>query len=130
MNSYNHYAYGAVDDWVYRYAAGIDTTPLNAGFHTVLLHPEFSAHLGSVALDYESAYGPIHSDWKVNGTTAVWHLTLPANTTGWIDAAATDRYTIDGKALSGSPFAKTVARDGRTGYELAAGSYTVLAQLK
>ncbi len=130
MNSYNHYAYGAVDDWVYRYAAGIDTTPLDAGFHTVLLHPEFSARLGSVALDYQSAYGPIHSDWKVSGTTAVWHLTLPANTVGWIDTAGAERYSIDGKALSGSPLVQTAARDGRSGYEFAAGSYTVLAQLK
>ena len=39
MNSYNHYAYGAVADWIYRYAAGVDATPLNAGFHTVALHP-------------------------------------------------------------------------------------------
>jgi len=28
MNSYNHYAYGAVADWIYRYAAGVDATPL------------------------------------------------------------------------------------------------------
>ena len=34
MNSYNHYAYGAVADWIYRYAAGIDASPLDAGFHT------------------------------------------------------------------------------------------------
>ena len=39
MNSYNHYAYGAVADWIYRYAAGIDATPLDAGFHTIVLHP-------------------------------------------------------------------------------------------
>ncbi len=32
MNSYNHYAYGAVADWIYRYAAGIDATPIDAGF--------------------------------------------------------------------------------------------------
>jgi alpha-L-rhamnosidase len=37
MNSYNHYAYGAVADWIYRYAAGIDTAPTDAGFHTVVL---------------------------------------------------------------------------------------------
>jgi alpha-L-rhamnosidase len=70
MNSYNHYAYGAVADWIYRYAAGVDATPLDAGFHTVVLHPVFDARLGSVAFDYDSAYGPIHSDWTVKGTTA------------------------------------------------------------
>ena len=54
MNSYNHYAYGAVADWIYRYAAGVDATPLDAGFHTVVLHPVFDARLGSVAFDYAS----------------------------------------------------------------------------
>ena len=75
MNSYNHYAYGAVADWIYRYAAGVDATPLDAGFHTVVLHPVFDARLGSVAFDYASAYGPIHSDWTVTGQTAAWHVT-------------------------------------------------------
>ncbi|MGB6686922.1 MAG: family 78 glycoside hydrolase catalytic domain [Terracidiphilus sp.] len=57
MNSYNHYAYGAVADWLYRYAAGIDATPLDAGFHTVVLHPTFDARLGSVEFSYPSSYG-------------------------------------------------------------------------
>ncbi len=90
MNSYNHYAYGAVADWIYRYAAGVDTTPLDAGFHTVVLHPVFDARLGSLNFDYDSASGPIHSDWKVDGATAAWQLTLPANTTGWIQVSASD----------------------------------------
>ena len=60
MNSYNHYAYGAVADWIYRYAAGIDTTPADAGFHTIFLHPAFDAQLGSIDFTYQSPYGPIH----------------------------------------------------------------------
>jgi alpha-L-rhamnosidase len=88
MNSYNHYAYGAVADWLYRYAAGVDASPLDAGFHTVLLHPVFDARLGSVAFDYDSPYGTIHSDWKITGSTAVWHLILPANTTGRLKLTA------------------------------------------
>ena len=47
-----------------------------------VLHPVFDARLGSVAFDYDSPYGTIHSDWKITGSTAVWHLTLPANTSG------------------------------------------------
>ncbi len=105
MNSYNHYAYGAVADWIYRYAAGVDATPLDAGFHTVVLHPFFDARLGSVSLDYDSPYGPIHSDWKITGSTAIWHLTLPANTTGnlALTAAEAARYKLDGKPLKAGP---------------------------
>ena len=39
MNSYNHYAYGAVADWIYRYAAGVDVLPAGAGFHTISSAP-------------------------------------------------------------------------------------------
>ena len=71
MNSYNHYAYGAVADWIYRYAAGVDATPMDAGFHTVVLHPQFDKRLGSVDFTYPSSYGVIHSAWTVQGSKVV-----------------------------------------------------------
>ena len=126
MNSYNHYAYGAVADWIYRYAAGVDTTPLDAGFHTVALHPVFDQRLGHINFDYDSSYGPIHSDWKVEGTTAEWHVTIPANTTGWLGFSAEEaaKYSLEGAPLADSQLAKAITRDGQTGYELGAGSYS------
>jgi alpha-L-rhamnosidase len=125
MNSYNHYAYGAVADWIYRYAAGVDASPFDAGFHTVVLHPVFDARLGRIAFDYESAYGPIHSDWTVNGTTAEWHVTIPANTTGWLGLSAAEaaKYKLEGVPLAASELARAGERGGQSGFELAAGSY-------
>jgi alpha-L-rhamnosidase len=121
MNSYNHYAYGAVADWLYRYAAGVDASPLDAGFHTVALHPVFDARLGSVAFDYDSSYGTIHSDWKITGGTAVWHLTLPANTQGRLalTAAEAKHYKLNGQPVKGDE--KDVQLD--------AGSYTFVVEL-
>ncbi len=126
MNSYNHYAYGAVGDWIYRYAAGVDATPLDAGFHTVLLHPAFDERLGSVDFSYDSSYGKITSDWKIIGAAVTWHVTLPANTTGWLDipSAEAGNWKLDGAALDGSAAIKPAARAGETGFELPAGSYT------
>ncbi len=126
MNSYNHYAYGAVADWIYRYAAGVDATPLDAGFHTVVLHPVFDARLGKVAFDYGSAYGAIHSDWTVKGQTAEWHVTLPANTAGWIalNPEQAARYKIDGVSITESKLAKAATHGGLSGFELASGSYS------
>jgi alpha-L-rhamnosidase len=125
MNSYNHYAYGAVADWIYRYAAGIDTTPLDAGFHTVVLHPVFDARLGKIAFDYASSYGPIHSDWTANEISAQWHVSIPANTTGWLplNSAEAAKFKLEGEAISASKLAKSAVRDGEAGYELAPGSY-------
>jgi len=119
MNSFNHYAYGAVAEWMYRDAAGIDTTPLDPGFHTIVLHPVFDARLGHLSFDYDSAYGPIHSDWTVTGSTAEWHVTIPANTTGWwpLSLKAAARYQR-------KPGVKLSTRNGQDGLELAPGSYT------
>ena len=132
MNSYNHYAYGAVADWIYRYAAGLDATPLDAGFHTVVLQPVFDSRLGSVRFDYASSYGPIHSDWKIEGTTATWHVTIPANSTGWLGLSAgeADKYKLEGDSLRKSKLVKAITRDGQSGYELGAGSYTFQVNFK
>jgi alpha-L-rhamnosidase len=132
MNSYNHYAYGAVADWIYRDAAGVDATTLDAGFHTVVLHPAFNALLGSVAFDYDSAFGRIHSDWKVEGNTAAWHVTIPANTTGWLSLNADEaaKYKLEGISLRESKLAKAATRGQESGFELAAGSYSFSVQVQ
>jgi alpha-L-rhamnosidase len=121
MNSFNHYAYGAVADWIYRYAAGIDATPLDAGFHTIILHPVFDRRLGSLDLRYQSAYGEIHSSWSVDGDRAHWTVTIPPNTTGWLRLSETEpaSYTLYGK-----PLVKIAIRDDMPGYELEAGTYS------
>lgn len=126
MNSYNHYAYGAVADWIYRYAAGVDASPLDAGFHRVALHPVFDARLSPLEFIYQSSYGEIKSSWTVKGTAAEWHVMLPANTTGLLELSEGDaaRWKLDGTALSANPVVKKV--DG--GFELPAGSYTFVAE--
>lgn len=130
MNSYNHYAYGAVADWIYRYAAGVDATPLDAGFHTVVLHPVFDARLGSVDFTYPSSYGVIHSQWTVSGGTAKWTVTLPANTTGWIDAQDAARYSLDGTALMESKLVRATTHGGEKGFELEAGTYAFAVKVQ
>ena len=126
MNSYNHYAYGAVADWMYRFAAGVDATPLDAGFHTVVLHPVFDARLSPLEFKYRSSYGEIDSSWTVRGNTAEWHVTLPANTTGRLEVKAADaaQYELEGVALTESPLAKKVVG----GFELQPGRYRLEVQ--
>jgi alpha-L-rhamnosidase len=124
MNSYNHYAYGAVADWIYRYAAGVDATPLDAGFHTVALHPAFDPQLGSIDFTYPSPYGEIHSAWTIHEGSAHWTVTIPANASGWLPLTASEaaRYKIDGVAIAQSHVA-TPGSQGMPGYTLPAGTY-------
>jgi alpha-L-rhamnosidase len=126
MNSYNHYAYGAVADWIYRYAAGIDTEPTDPGFHTIRLHPNFDKRLGSLDFSYDSTYGTIHSAWSVEENKATWKLVIPANASGRLplDQDQAKRFTLDGKLLSQAGRLHSVSKNGNAiEYELPAGSY-------
>ena len=126
MNSYNHYAYGAVADWIYRRAAGIDTVESDAGFHTILLRPNFDARLGSVDFSYESSYGTVKSRWTVNGRTASWTVTIPANARGELpltpERAA--NFTIDGKPLAHNKTLNATTAGSESVYEIPAGTYS------
>jgi len=127
MNSYNHYAYGAVADWIYRYAAGIDALPDDAGFHTVYLHPVFDSRLGSLDFSYMSAYGEIKSSWSTQRSHTVWKITIPPNATGELPLSTSQAssFMIDGASLDKSNKIKTKkADDGKAVYVLVAGTYT------
>jgi len=126
MNSYNHYAYGAVADWIYRYGAGIDATAEDAGFHTIYLHPAFDTRLGSLDFTYASPYGPIKSSWSMRGSETTWKVTIPPNATGRLPFPAMqgDEFTLGGVSVEHSKRVKTVnAEGGSKYYELGAGSY-------
>jgi alpha-L-rhamnosidase len=102
MNSYNHYAFGSVIAWVYRYAAGIDTTPDSPGFKEIVVHPHLDARMTSARADYESVYGKIVSDWK--GTPAgpfSLRVTIPANTSAkvFLPAITGANLTEEGKPV-------------------------------
>jgi len=126
MNSYNHYAYGA---WPTGFIATrralmrLRSTRAFTGWCCIRLR----CAAGHVAFDYASAYGPIHSDWTVNGTTAEWHVTIPANTTGWLGLNASEaaKYKLDGAPLTSKlPLAAACCK-GDGGFELDAGSYAL-----
>jgi alpha-L-rhamnosidase len=122
MNSYNHYAYGAVADWIYRYAAGIDVVSSDPGFHTIYLHPTFDARLGNLDVRYDSEYGQIHSSWSIKDKVVSWLVTIPPNTTARVPLSLTQQngFTLDGEALSANKNLRLV--DSAT-YELQPGSY-------
>lgn len=63
MNSLNHYAYGAVLEWVFRHAAGIQ--PAESGFKKVIFSPEFNADIKSVEAIYDSPFGEYLSAWEM-----------------------------------------------------------------
>lgn len=126
MNSYNHYAYGAVAEWIYRYAAGIDTSPLDPGFHTIVLRPTFDSRLNNLAFSYESPYGKIQSGWSRSGTKTSWRLIIPPNSRAWllVSGEQAKAFSLDGEPLTRSAKAHRREDQVGAGYELAAGTYS------
>ena len=104
MNSFNHYAYGAVGDWLYRVVAGIQSDPARPGYQHILLRPLPGGPLTWAKASYESAYGPIHSAWKLTDTGLEWQVTVPPNATATaqVPAAPGDHVSLDGQPLAGS----------------------------
>ena len=77
MNSFNHYAYGAVCEWIWETAAGIASDPANPGFKHIIMKPVPDKRLGSVDAEFNSAAGLIKSAWKYEGDKWIWEFTVP-----------------------------------------------------
>ncbi|MCM1502029.1 MAG: glycoside hydrolase family 78 protein [Bacteroidales bacterium] len=77
MNSFNHYAYGVVCEWIWESAAGIAADPAEPGFRHIIMKPVPDRRLGSVDAEYQSASGLIKSSWRYEGDKWIWNFTVP-----------------------------------------------------
>jgi alpha-L-rhamnosidase len=84
MNSFNHYAYGAIGDWLYRVVAGIDTKSDAPGYKQIVIKPTIGGKLTSASADYETNYGKVSSHWKLENGNILLDIIIPANTTATI----------------------------------------------
>ena len=77
MNSFNHYAYGAVASWLYETVAGIKIDENNPGFENVILCPKPDRRLGWAEASVETKYGTVSSKWKYNGDNVEYEFKVP-----------------------------------------------------
>jgi alpha-L-rhamnosidase len=102
MNSFNHYAYGAIGDWMYRVMAGLDTDESGPGYKHITIRPHIGGGFTEVAADLQTYYGHLASHWKLNNGKLSMQVEIPANTTAkvYIPASSADRIREGGKPLS------------------------------
>ncbi len=77
MNSFNHYAYGCVCEWLWKTMAGISADTSEPGFRRIIMKPVPDRRLGFVNAEYASAAGTIKSSWKYDKNRWNWSFTVP-----------------------------------------------------
>lgn len=80
MNSFNHYAYGAVGDWMYRVVAGLSDDSARPGYKHIIVQPRPGGSLTYAKASLVTMYGEAASSWRLDGTQFVVAVTVPPNT--------------------------------------------------
>ena len=143
MNSFNHYAYGAIGDWMYTELAGIktDVTPEGVGYKKISIKPHFENSyssedvknqnqdepLSEVKASLETYYGTVKSHWYKNPEHCVLKVDIPVNTTAdiFLPEGNSGKITINGKPLTsfnGITFSSS--SETETQVSLGSGSYS------
>ena len=94
MNSFNHYAYGAIGEWLYRVVAGIEIDEEKPGYKHIIINPHVGGGLDYVRASYKSIYGPINVEWRVEGSNIRLNVNIPHNTSATI-ALNGEKYAED-----------------------------------
>ncbi|MEU4156472.1 family 78 glycoside hydrolase catalytic domain [Actinoplanes sp. NPDC026670] len=127
MNSFNHYAYGAVGDWMYRTIGGIRPDDSAPGYRHVTIAPKPGGGLTSARATYLSRYGRFVSDWKLDTAGQMsLNVTVPGNTTATVEIPAASRWAVTegGRPAAGADGVRFVRMNGSTAvFTVGAGSY-------
>lgn len=126
MNSFNHYSFGAVGQWMMAYSAGIQRD--EPGFRKFILQPEPdpNGEMTSAEGYYESMYGRIESGWVTSGEMLTYRAVVPANTTArlFLPASSLSKIRESGKKIKKAKGVTFVKYDnGKAVFELASGNY-------
>ncbi|MNC43369.1 Bacterial alpha-L-rhamnosidase [compost metagenome] len=127
MNSFNHYAYGAIGEWLYRYVAGIGPDEAEPGFKVIHIKPQPGAGMDFAQATVETMYGPVSSSWRrsADGGMEIG-ISIPANASGVAVLPGAQLERLQEQALSAGQAAgirEMKAVSGGVECKLGSGSY-------
>jgi alpha-L-rhamnosidase len=126
MNSFNHYAYGAIGEWLYRVVAGIEIDPEQPGYKHILIQPQPGGNLTHARASLLSMYGKIESAWKIAEARFSLAISVPANTRATVRLPFADMEKVreSNQPLSKAKGISSVRQDGdAVVVEVGSGSY-------
>jgi alpha-L-rhamnosidase len=126
MNSFNHYAYGAIGDWMYRVMAGIEVDPAQPGYRHIRIQPQPGGRFTSANASHQSMYGRVASSWTLKGGSFELSIEVPPNTraTVRLPNAKVDAVTESGRPAGSASGISRVRQDGETVVlEVGSGAY-------
>jgi len=127
MNSFNHFCFGAVGQWLYESLAGIRPDAQRPGFKHVMIWPRLSEGIPWSSARYDSMYGAFRSGCRIENGVFQVDVTLPANTSAtlYLGAASADRVQESGQAVSSAAGVRlTGSEQGFLVFEAGAGTYS------
>jgi alpha-L-rhamnosidase len=131
MNSFNHYAYGAIGDWLYRNTAGLNPDPREPGYRRLLIHPRPGGGLMSAKASLLTMYGPAESAWRLTRDRFELEATVPANSRATIILPNTESGSVteNGKAIASAAGITAVRQQERdVVIEAGSGSYRFVCE--
>lgn len=125
MNSFNHYAYGAIGDWMYRKMAGLDTYDDGVGYKHIKIQPHIGGNFTNASASLKTYYGTVGNSWKIDSDQLMMDVEIPANTTAtiYMPASNADAVKESGKALSSANIKSTGTENGYVVMEVGSGKY-------
>jgi alpha-L-rhamnosidase len=130
MNSFNHYAFGAVGEWMYETIGGIGVDPAQPGYRHILIRPQPGKGVTWAKTSLDSIRGRVAVHWRIEDGRLTLEVTIPANTTATVRVPTLDP---NGVVESGHPVVETdglISRRAQAGAlvcEVAAGRYVFQA---
>jgi len=124
MNSLNHYALGAIGEWLFARVAGIDADDAGPGFRRIRMRPLPTSKLGWCRASYRSHLGLIRSEWQCDGDAVDWQVTVPPNCTATVELPpGLDNLRLDGIALESAGILPRRDASGGLTFEIGSGDY-------
>ena len=126
MNSFNHYAYGAIGDWMYRTVAGLNPDLNAPGYKRIIINPEPGGGFTHATASYQSGYGKITSGWQKINNKSIFNISIPCNTTAKVvlPAASVAAITEGNKPVNQQNAIKVISESGKTVVlEIGSGNY-------